>query len=76
MDKPLDRTAVGALIGVSAQAVRVYQRRYADTHPFPAPDGTIGRSPYWLPDREQEIRDWDKSRPGQGSGGGRPRKEG
>jgi hypothetical protein len=47
--------------------------RYAD-HPFPEPNGRIGNSPWWSNDRAEEIQAWAASRPGQGAGGGRPRK--
>ncbi len=47
--------------------------RYA-THPFPKPDGYQGPSPWWNLDRRDEILTWRDSRPGQGAGGGRPRK--
>lgn len=58
-------------------------RRYTDgdsaekvnAAPFPQPDVVIGLegpgTAGWHPCREQEIRDWHKSRPGQGAGGGR-----
>jgi len=74
----LDRTAVAKILGVQPRSVSQYLvdskkgRRYAD-HPFPAPDGHIGRSPYWNLDRKDEISAWDEGRVGQGSGGGRPR---
>lgn len=74
----LDRAAVAALIGVRPKTISQYlveskpPGRYQD-HPFPAPDGYIGRGPYWLRRREQDIRKWAESRPGQGAGGGRPR---
>lgn len=48
--------------------------RYADD-PFPAPDVTIARSPGWNPERADEIKAWNARRPGQGVGGGRPRKD-
>jgi len=35
-------------------------------HPFPEPDGRIGRSPAWNKDREQEIREWARTRLGAG----------
>lgn len=80
MDAPvLDRAAVGALLKVAPETVTKYLiesrpgGRYAD-HPFPPSDGRIGRAPYWLPERGQEIADWDKQRLGQGSGGGPKRK--
>jgi hypothetical protein len=74
----LDRTAVAEILGVKPKTISQYlvesrdAGRYAD-HPFPAPDGYIGRGPYWLRKRELEIRRWAESRPGQGAGGGRPR---
>lgn len=76
----LDRTAVGALIGVSGYTVSRYLvdsrdgRRYAG-HPFPAPNGHIGKSPWWHPDRRAEIEEWARTRVGAGTGGGRPRKD-
>lgn len=48
--------------------------RYADD-PFPEPDITITRSPAWRAERTGEILAWNKRRPGQGAGGGRPRLE-
>lgn len=47
--------------------------RYAD-HPFPKPNGRLGRSPWWAKGREQEFVTWQLGRVGQGQGGGRPRK--
>jgi hypothetical protein len=43
-------------------------------NPFPAPDGRIGRAPWWRADRINEIVSWKDPRPGRGAGGGRPRK--
>jgi len=40
--------------------------RYAD-HPFPAPNGYYGRAPWWAIERAEEIREWARTRPGQGS---------
>jgi hypothetical protein len=77
----LDRAAVAALIGVRPKTISQYlvesgpEGRYAD-HPFPAPDGRIGRGPYWLRKREKEIRKWAETRAGQGAGGGRPKQGG
>jgi len=71
---------VARVLGVKSRTVRQYlyessrpDGRYAN-HPFPKPAGRIGRWPYWLPEQEQEIREWDAGRAGQGVGGGRPRK--
>lgn len=73
-----DRGQIGRWFGVSADAVRKWQERYVeggDYHPFPTPDAIVGdRTPGWLPEREQEIREWKASMPGRGAGGGRPRK--
>lgn len=68
MDQLLDSEAVGQLLGIQAATVRRYLyestgtgRRYSN-NPFPPPDGTIGRSSYWLAKRKKEILDWDKRR--------------
>lgn len=73
----LDRTAVAELLGVQPKTISQYlaeskgNGRYA-AHPFPPPDGYIGRGPYWLRKREADIKTWNEGRPGQGVGGGRP----
>jgi hypothetical protein len=44
--------------------------RSAARHPFPEPSGRVGgptTSPYWFADREPEIRQWYRTRPGRGS---------
>lgn len=81
-EKPvLDRSSVAAILGVKPKTISQYlseskgEGRYAK-HPFPVPDGHIGRGPYWLLSREAEIREWDAKRVGQGVGGGRPRLSG
>lgn len=58
----LDRAAVGAILGIDPRTVTTYRERYPD---FPAPDGYIGRSPWWLAERAAEIRAWAESRPGR-----------
>jgi hypothetical protein len=74
----LDRAAVAAILDVKPKTISQYlvessgEGRYA-SHPFPTPDGTIGRGPYWHRERETEIRAWADARPGRGAGGGRPR---
>lgn len=87
MPAVLDLTAVGVILGrlrpgkdkpLTAKTVSAYltgskNGRYAD-HPFPTPDGYVGRAPYWLAARVPEIEAWAKTRAGQGVGGGRPRK--
>lgn len=65
------------LLGVKTATIRHYRAvsapggRYAD-HPFPEPSGHLGQTPYWLAERNDEIRKWAADRPGQGVGGGRP----
>ncbi|WP_222870083.1 hypothetical protein [Actinomadura decatromicini] len=74
----LTRDDIGAWFGVSGDAVRKWQERYADGEtyrPFPAPDVILGGTPGWSPHREAEIYAWHKGKPGRGAGGGRPRKE-
>lgn len=77
MTSPRSTADVAALIGVTPATIRHYRTdsqpggRYA-AHPFPEPDGHIGISPFWLPERDEEIREWAAKRPGQGAGGGRP----
>lgn len=38
---------------------------------LPPPDGHAGRAPWWY---ETTIAAWEKTRPGRGVGGGRPRR--
>ena len=74
--EPMDLAAVGELLGVRGTTVSSYLQRskpggfYAD-HPFPVPNDHIARSPWWHPNRTQEILDWAQGRAGQGKGGGR-----
>lgn len=73
----LTRDTVAKILGVLPKSISQYLveskegGKYAG-HPFPAPDGRIGRSPYWVVAREREIREWADSRVGRGVGGGRP----
>ncbi|MDQ7808406.1 hypothetical protein Q5425_32125 [Amycolatopsis sp. A133] len=69
-----DMVEIGTWFNVSHRAVANWRSRYADSHPFPEPDVVIGRTPGWSPDRRNEIERWAAGRPGQGAGGGRPRK--
>jgi len=68
--------AVAKICGVAATTVSNWMsdskpgRCYAAT-PFPAPDGHIGKSPWWNPERHDEFTMWMASRPGRGAGGGR-----
>jgi hypothetical protein len=78
----LDCAAVGDILGpyrygsdkspLQARTVSTYLLqstmaggRYVD-HPFPVPDGHVGRHPYWLPGRVPEIQEWARMRLGQG----------
>jgi hypothetical protein len=70
----VDMVEIGAWFNVSHRAVANWRSRYAASHPFPEPDVIIGRTPGWSPDRRSEIEQWEAARPGQGAGGGRPRK--
>lgn len=45
-----------------------------EKHPFPKPNGYIGKSPWWAKGREPEFVAWQNGRVGRGVGGGRPRK--
>lgn len=75
----LDLKAVAELVGVSYRTIRNYhqvaerRRREKDVHAgdLPEPDDTFGRSPVW---KRSTILAWQRHRPGQGAGGGRPRK--
>ncbi|MFB9686591.1 hypothetical protein [Amycolatopsis plumensis] len=69
-----DMVEIGTWFNVSHRAVANWRSRYADSHPFPEPDVIIGRTPGWSPARRSEIDRWAAARPGQGAGGGRPRK--
>lgn len=73
--KYLGQAGIARELGVTRQAVAKWRATFAEgDHPFPKPDVWIDGVPGWLPDRVAEIRAWSESRPGQGSGGGRPRK--
>jgi predicted DNA-binding transcriptional regulator AlpA len=64
----LDITEAAKHLGVRPGTVT----RYRTWRIFPKPDVTLGRSPRWLP---ATLDRWQASRPGKGSGGGRPRKD-
>lgn len=77
----LSTSDLATLLGIQPSTLRFLRaesrpgRRYA-ADPFPEPDIVIARSPAWSEDRKDEILAWNKRRPGQGVGGGRPRHEG
>lgn len=58
---------VAVILGVSVASVR----QYATRGDLPEPDGYLSRTPWWRP---ETILAWRDARPGQGKGGGRPRK--
>lgn len=73
---------VAELIGVDSRTICTYLSesrpgrspsgrpfRYA-SHPFPPPDGRIGRAPWWKVERAPDVQAWAEARPGQGVGGG------
>lgn len=79
----LSAADIAALFGVQPGTVEKWRSRFGpDRTPeeiakapvFPPPDALIGPFAGWLPEREEEIREWRKSLPGSGAGGGRPRK--
>lgn len=67
----LSTAEVGALFGVSASAVSNWRKRFDDC---PEPDVMVGAVAGWSPESESEWRRWHAARPGQGVGGGRPRR--
>lgn len=67
MRDPLTTQDVALMLGVTPATVRSYSARGV----MPPPDGYLGRTPWWRPGT---IKAWRAQRPGQGVGGGRPRK--
>lgn len=63
----LTNTDAAALAGVTPAS----WRKYVSDGRAPKPDGTLGRTPWW---RRETVETWKANRPGQGVGGGRPRK--
>ena len=62
----LDMHAAAAHLGVAYATIR----RYRATGGFPDADVVVGQSPGWL---AETIDAWQASRPGRGTGGGRPK---
>jgi transposase len=60
----LSTADIAAWFGVGAATVTKWRGRYPD---FPEPDAMTGTVAGWLPDREEEIRAWRASLPGQGA---------
>lgn len=76
----LSAAEVGERLGIARRTVLRYlweshsgDRRYS-SHPFPPPDGRLGKAPYWRAARVIEIDTWYRTRKGQGVGGG-PKKK-
>ena len=57
---------VAEWFGVQAPTVTKWLARYRG---WPEPDALIGAERGWLPEREQEWRDWKATLPGQGAAG-------
>ena len=78
----LGQASIARELGVSRPLVGTWRYRYkASATPFPEPDVWVEESdgrdvPGWLPESVDAIRAWRASLPGQGTGGGRPRKAG
>lgn len=69
MIRYLSTSDLAAWFDVDTRTVAKWRERYATS--FPEPDALTGTVAGWLPEREDEIRTWEQSRPGQGAGGGR-----
>jgi hypothetical protein len=69
--------AIAGALGVDTRTVSKWISRYPpdSKHPFPAPDAAIGDVLGWDPTRLPEIAAWRAGMPGQGSDGGRPRRQ-
>lgn len=67
MTTMLTTSDVAARLGVDPATVRAYVSRGT----MPKPDGHLGRTPWWRP---ETVDAWRAGRPGQGVGGGRPKK--
>jgi transposase len=70
--KYMSQAELARELGVGKSTVNVWRTRYGD---FPEPDVIVGEAPGWLAERLPEILRWKESRPGQGAGGGRPRRD-
>ena len=76
----LGQAAIARELGVERHLVNRWRSRYrGSATPFPEPDAIVDESdgrdvPAWLPESMNAIRAWKASLPGQGKGGGRPRK--
>lgn len=70
MDKRLGTAQVAERAGVSPRTIASYAARGQMPKPSACP--CCGHSPTWA---EKEITTWLQNRPGQGVGGGRPKKQ-
>lgn len=67
MSDQLTTADVASVLGVTSATVRSYSARGV----MPKPDGHLGRTPWW---HRSTVEKWKAARPGQGVGGGRPKK--
>lgn len=67
---------LAAALGVDQRTVSSWISRHGPgtDHPVPAPDVVVGEVLGWAPERVPEWQTWRATRPGQGTGGGRPSK--
>lgn len=66
-DQVIDSRGVAKMLGIAVGSVA----RYRNRGDLPEPDLMLGRSPGWY---RTTIEAWQQTRPGRGSGGGRPRR--
>lgn len=66
-DEQLTVPEVAARLGLAVATVRAYRAQKR----LPAPDGMVGRTPWWRP---ETIDEWQAARPGRGRAG-IPRKQ-
>lgn len=63
----LSTADIGGWFGYKGNTITKWRSRYHSTGtPFPPEDALTGTVPGWLPEREEEIREWERNRPGPG----------
>jgi hypothetical protein len=73
--KPIDTDGVATVMGWALNTARNYAARNHNPDArakLPVEDGHVGQSKYWWP---ETLETYQANRPGQGAGGGRPRKD-